>query len=335
MQITPQASLKNLNSFGVTASCRQLVQLDRPEDVERLLQLPGFTEQPYLLLGGGSNLLFTQDFAGTVIAVGLKGIEKIAEDEDAVFLQVAAGESWYGFVLYTLEAGYAGLENLSLIPGSVGAAPIQNIGAYGVELESVFHSLSAIDLESGRRREFTREDAHFGYRDSYFKSGAPFRYLIISVTFRLPKRPQWQLEYGGLARELDGQEITARSISDAVCRLRRSKLPNPSVLGNAGSFFKNPVVSDAQYQSLKQDNPQMPGFAAADGQMKIPAAWLIEQQGWKGKREGDAGVSEDHALVLVNYGKASGAELWQLAQQIRDSVSAAYGITLEPEPRVL
>jgi len=333
--IENNASLKSLNTFGVEAHCRYLVKLKEPEQIQAILTDSRLVDSPRLILGGGSNILFREDFPGTVILVKTRGTQLLGEDDTNYFVRAAAGKNWHEFVQFTIDQGWAGLENLSLIPGTVGAAPMQNIGAYGVELEEHFHELTAFDLTTGKTKSFDRAACKFGYRDSLFKRQRG-RYLITDVTFKLPKKPEWKLDYAGLREMLDeSKPLSARVISNAVCQLRKHKLPNPAITGNAGSFFKNPHVSAEQFQQLKADFPEIPGWPMSDHAIKVSAAWLIEQCGWKGKRHHDACVSEKHALVLVNYGRASGTEIWHLAEAIIHSVEEKFTITLQPEPLVL
>lgn len=338
MQIQENYSLKALNSFGVAIAARLFAELTTSEDIDALMQWRAdHPDIPCLLLGGGSNMLFRNDFDGLVISVQLAGREQVAEDSDAYYITAAAGENWHDFVRWTIDQGYAGLENLSLIPGTVGAAPMQNIGAYGVELADRMHSLEAIDLISGEHREFNVNDCQFAYRDSFFKSQQPDRWLITSVIFRLPKQPQWITAYAGVDKALAGQEPSARLISDVVIALRQSKLPDPTVIGNAGSFFKNPIIPREQWEALKARFEAIPGYPLAGDEalVKTSAAWLIDQCQWKAFREGDAGVYDKHALVLVNHGEASGAEIWAVAEQIQASVEKKFGVWLEAEPRVV
>ncbi len=338
MRVQENRSLRDLNTFGVDARARYHVVLEHPDEIAALGEDARWRDLPRLILGGGSNVLFIADFPGAVIQIGWTGWTRVDADADAYWVRAAAGHGWHALVRETIDAGYAGLENLSLIPGTVGAAPIQNIGAYGVELESRFHCLDAVDLCTGTQRCFDREDCAFGYRDSVFKHSEADRWLITSVTLRLPARAQWQTDYAGLREQLARQgtpPLSARTISDAVCALRRAKLPDPAELGNAGSFFKNPVVSDDLAAALRSQYPELKGFPVGNGTTKLPAAWLIEQCGWKGFRNGDAGVSGRHALVLVNHGNATGADLWRLAEAIRDSVAQRFGVSLEPEPRLI
>lgn len=334
MNVLENQSLQGLNTFGVAANSRYFTELHTQDDLADYAAWTQANAVPSLVLGGGSNLLFKNDFAGIVAKVGFAGKTLLDSDDHANFVQAAGGENWHEFVRWTIDQGYAGLENLSLIPGTVGAAPIQNIGAYGVELVDVFESLQAFDLQTGEVREFSKEACQFAYRDSFFKSQAYGRYIILSVTFRLPKKPTWKLNYAGVKDQLLG-EPTARAISDCIMAIRQSKLPDPAVIGNAGSFFKNPIIDKAIWGLLKADHEALPGWEQPNDQMKTSAAWLIDQAGWKGYRAGDAGIYENHALVLVNHAKASGADLWGVAQQVIASVHDKFGIALEPEPRVL
>ena len=337
MEILEQQSLRLFNTFGIDVKARYFVTLEKVSDITEFIREARFAGLPRLILGGGSNVVFRQDYPGVVLHVKFNGIELVEENHHDVFIRVAAGENWHDFVRTTIAWGYAGLENLSLIPGTVGAAPIQNIGAYGVEFCEVFYALEAVDLETGMTKIFNQQTARLGYRDSYFKSVAPNKFLIYSVTVRLPKRVRWRIDYQGLKGRLvgDDEPLSAERISDVICQLRREKLPDPGELGNAGSFFKNPWVSASDYDALKNKFPDLPGFKRHDGNYKLSAGWLIERCGWKGYRKGDVGVSSLHALVLVNYGHATGESIWQVAQDIMASVQARFGIALEIEPRVI
>ena len=338
MQIYDNHSLQSLNSFGVEISANCFTSLMCSADIESLLKWRADNPSvPCLLIGGGSNLLFRDNFPGLAVAVRLMGKQLVKEDENHWYIEAAAGENWHDFVRWTIDQGYAGLENLSLIPGTVGAAPMQNIGAYGVELTDRLHCLTAIDLLTGETREFTNTDCQFGYRDSFFKRQQADRWLISAVVFRLAKQPVWVTEYAGVDKALAGQAPSAKFISDVIIALRQSKLPDPALLGNAGSFFKNPILSHSDYRELKARFADIPGYPQRDGsdQTKTSAAWLIDQCGWKAHRVGDAGIYEKHALVLVNHGSASGQELWGLAEQIIQSVQDKFGIVLEAEPRVI
>ncbi len=336
MEITKNVSLKDLNTFGVSANTKYLSEISNLQDIEALYEWKSTNNLPALLLGGGSNLLFKNNFEGLVAKVCLMGKDIAEEDDEAVYVSAAGGENWHNFVRWTIDQGFTGLENLSLIPGCVGAAPIQNIGAYGVELSNTFHSLQAVNLDNGEILEFDKELCQFGYRESFFKSQALDKLLITSVTFRLPKKPEWHINYAGLREALDGEVLTADRISQAVIAERLRKLPDPKQIGNAGSFFKNPVMKVSDFESLKSDHEGLPGFPQShNAEVKTSAGWLIDQCGWKGHLNGDAGVSDKHALVLVNHGNATGSELWQVAEDIIGSVEDKFGITLEPEPRVI
>lgn len=335
MRITEQASLRLLNTFRVEARAALRIDLESEEDV---LALPPFDPGNDLVLGGGSNTLLVSGVPGTVYVNRIVGRALVGRDGGNVIIEVGAGEDWHQLVLWCLEQGLCGLENLSLIPGSVGAAPMQNIGAYGVELASVLDSVTAWDWHRQQWRSFTREECHFAYRDSRFKSGEPDRYLITSVRLVLPTAFVPQIAYPGLVEELNGVpsgELTPRLVSEAVIRIRRRKLPDPALIGNAGSFFKNPVLPGVDAESIRMANPGLPCWPAGEGRVKLSAAWLIEQCGLKGHANGAAAVSEQHALVLVNKGGASGLQLWRLACEVREKVEQAFGIRLDPEPRIV
>jgi len=332
--MTDSRSLQSLNTLGLPVKAREVHSLRHPGAVQDWREGARHMGLPRLVLGGGSNVVFTGDFPGSVGVVRIPGMEYLGADRDSHYVQAGSGENWHKLVQWTLAHDLPGLENLSLIPGSVGAAPMQNIGAYGVELADRFESLDAIDLESGERRLFTREECRFGYRDSRFKR-EPDRWLITRVLLKLPRHWEPVLDYAGLREHLAaGERPDAETVGRAVCEIRRSKLPDPTRLGNVGSFFKNPVVGDADMERLASSHPDLPRWDVEDGH-KLSAGWLIEQCGWKGKRQGAAGVHERHALVLVNHGGASGAEIWQLARDIRNSVADRFGIGLEPEPRIV
>jgi len=338
MQIYDNYPLQSLNSFGVSATAQKFTQLKSSDDIDALINWRNdYPETPCLIIGGGSNLLFRDHFKGMVAAVRLAGRELVNEDDDAYYISAAGGENWHEFVRWTIEQGYAGLENLSLIPGTVGAAPMQNIGAYGVELGDRLHTLIAIDLEAGARKVFSNTDCQFAYRDSFFKRQQSDRWLIESVTFRLPKQARWVTAYAGVEAALEGREPSARLISDLVIALRESKLPDPTIIGNAGSFFKNPILKIEKWNQLKEQFPNIPGYPQKNesGLIKTSAGWLIDECQWKAFRDGDAGIYEKHALVLVNHGQASGTELWSLAQKIIDSVNDRFDIALEAEPRII
>ena len=321
------------NSFGLEAYAERFIQIQSESDVEKVLQE---TATPRIL-GGGSNILFTQEIVeGLLMHNALKGIELIDEDSKSVWVKVAGGEIWHDLVRWCIERGYGGIENLSLIPGTVGAAPIQNIGAYGVELKDVFYTLEAVELVSGRILAFDKTACCFGYRDSVFKNEWKGRLLIRSLTLQLSKQPVFNSSYGAIKEILGEQPITLRSLSDAVINIRSSKLPDPKKIGNAGSFFKNPIIPTAQFEILQAQYPNLPSYPV-EGQsdmIKVPAGWLIEQAGWKGKQIGEVGVHARQALVLVNYGKGKGAEIWKLATEIQADILNKFGIALSTEVNI-
>jgi UDP-N-acetylmuramate dehydrogenase len=335
MNIKNNHSLKHYNSFGIDAKSRYFCQIENNQHIDALLEWQQHTETPLLLLGGGSNILFIADYNGMSAVMKTKGIRLIGEDNDYTYIKAAAGENWHHFVRWTVENGYAGLENLSLIPGTVGAAPMQNIGAYGVELADYLYQLDAIELSTGILHTFSQQECHFNYRDSFFKSTAFGHYLIQSITIKSPKKAHWKIEYAGIKEHLNGKTLNAKNISNSIIAVRQSKLPDPTQLGNAGSFFKNPLLNKTKWQALKQDHPALSGYPQKNGAIKISAAWLIDQCGWKGKQQGNAGVYKKHALVLVNHGGASGKEIWELANTIVNAVNDQFGILLEAEPRII
>ncbi len=332
------APLRALNTFGVTAQARQLCRIESLSDVPRALARIRDQEAGLpCVLGGGSNLLITGDIEQTVLQPALLGRRVVREVGTRVIVEAMAGESWDALVRWSLRIGVCGLENLALIPGTVGAAPIQNIGAYGVEQRDTFESLDAINLHTGRMRRFDAKDCAFAYRDSVFKQADGGAWLVLAVRYTLSREASLKLDDGEIRSELASCGIespTCLQVADAVSSIRRRKLPDPATLGNAGSFFKNPLVSTAQAAALKAREPHLPVWPAADS-VKLAAAWMIEQCGWKGYRDGDAGVHSQHALVLVNHGQASGAELLGLARRIQDSVEQRFGVRLEAEPVVV
>lgn len=327
--------LRDLNTFGIDAKAHVYLQISSVAMLADVYKDATLAALPRLILGGGSNLLLTRDFPGLVLHMRTTGIEIVSEDPDAYYVKASAGENWHRFVLWTLEQGLGGLENLSLIPGNVGAAPIQNIGAYGVEMKDRFHALTAFDFDTGEIFVLDREACRFGYRDSIFKHALRDRAVILDVTFALPKRWQPSMQYADVSQELASHGIdepTARDISEAVIAIRTRKLPDPAVIGNAGSFFKNPVVSKEQRDALAARYPQMVSYPQVNGSFKLAAGWLIDQSGWKGRTLGAAGVYEKQALVLVNRGGASGREIADLAKAIEADVMSRFGVMLEPEP---
>jgi UDP-N-acetylmuramate dehydrogenase len=337
MKHSRNASLKHLNSFSVEARAARIFELESRQDLHEFAAEHQFDPADDLILGGGSNILFARDVEGSVILNHVTGRRVINESGAGVLVEALAGENWHQLVLWSLDQGLSGIENLSLIPGLTGAAPMQNIGAYGVELSDVLDSVEALDLQTGRFREFTRKECQFTYRDSRFKSLDAGRYLITAVRLRLQRSFTPRLEYAGVAAELltaGVNQPTARQVSDAVIRIRQRKLPDPAIIGNAGSFFKNPLVGRQTADRLATKFENLPIHKQDDGSAKLSAAWMIDDCGWKGHREGDAGVSDQHALVLVNYGSASGRHLLDLANAIADSVHERFGVELIPEPRI-
>jgi UDP-N-acetylmuramate dehydrogenase len=336
--IQENISLKAYNTFGIDAKARFFCDIRTLADLQTVLSSSRFQGMPKLVLGEGSNILLTQDFPGLVLKIRLGGIQKTREDSEYVWINAGAGENWHQLVLYCLAHQYAGVENLSLIPGTVGAAPMQNIGAYGVELTQVFDHLTAIRISDGKAEVFQHADLHFGYRESIFKNQAKNIYIIADVTLRLNKKPQFHLDYGNLQHVLAEEPnvaLSIKKISDAVIKIRRQKLPDPKIIGNAGSFFKNPVIGGEEFRRLQAAHPEIPHYASENEHYKIPAAWLIEQCRWKGYRSGDVGVHQHHALVLVNYGNGSGQAIQQLAKAIQDSVREKFAVEILPEVNII
>ncbi|SDW00480.1 UDP-N-acetylmuramate dehydrogenase [Pseudomonas syringae] len=336
LQIRSAVSLKPFNTFGVDVQARLFAEAHSDLDIREALAYCAGHDLPLLVIGGGSNLLLSADVQALVLRVASRGIRIVREDCIESIVEAEAGEPWHPFVQSCLELGLAGLENLSLIPGTVGAAPMQNIGAYGVEIKDVFHSLTALDRETGELHEFSLEDCAFGYRDSVFKHQVA-RWLILRVRFRLTREANLHLEYGPVRQRLNELGIdkpTPFDVSRAICAIRSEKLPDPAVLGNAGSFFKNPVVSADLHATIKHEHPGVVGYPQSDGRVKLAAGWLIEQAGWKGYRDGDAGVHTLQSLVLVNYGQATGLQLLELARRIQADIAERFGVTLEMEPNL-
>lgn len=337
-RLQANVSLLPFNTFGMDVKAKFMIDIEQELDVQELIVDHFHSNYPLLVLGGGSNLLFTKDFEGVILRNQIKGIEVVEEDEQHIWIKVGAGEVWHELVLHCLSKDWGGIENLSLIPGSVGAAPIQNIGAYGVELQEVFHSLEAIDLVTGHRHTFDKETCEFGYRDSVFKRAWKNRYLITRVVICLQKPPhQLNTSYGSILSELEasGASASIQSISKVVCAIRQRKLPDPQTIGNAGSFFKNPIVSAGDFELLKKTYRDIPFYPQEDGNIKIPAAWLIQTAGWKGKRRGTHGVHPHQALVLVNYGGAEGQDIFQLSEEIKTAIRDQFGISLDREVNIL
>lgn len=331
-----RVSLKPFNTFGIDVKARYLALAHDDDEIRQALAVAAQRQLPVLVVGGGSNLLLTRDVDALVLHMASRGRRILSDDGERVVIEAEAGEPWHPFVQWSLAQGLCGLENLSLIPGTVGAAPMQNVGAYGVEIKDVFAGLTALDRETGQLRDFTLNECAFAYRDSVFKRN-PGRWLILRVRFVLSRTLRAHLDYGPVRQRLQEQgvqEVTAQAISDAICSIRREKLPDPAELGNAGSFFKNPVVSVQLAESIRARYPSMVAYPQSEGQVKLAAGWLIEQAGWKGYREGDAGVHRLQSLVLVNYGQASGAQLHALAQRIQADILERFGVELEMEPNL-
>jgi UDP-N-acetylmuramate dehydrogenase len=342
--ITPllesNVSLRPYNTFGIDAKARLFARFTSVEELRALLALPEVQQAERLILGGGSNLLFTKDFNGVVLKNEIRELEVIGQDEasNTALVRAGAGESWHELVEYALRQQLSGIENLSLIPGTVGAAPLQNIGAYGAELQDTFDHLEALETKTGHLRTFTREECGFGYRESVFKGPLINQYIVTSVVLRLHRQHQLNVTYGAIRTTLEEMGLegdpTPADVSEAVMRIRRSKLPDPAEIGNAGSFFKNPELSQRKYDELKANYPDLPGYPVPGG-VKVPAAWLIEQCGWKGQRRGAHGVHDRQALVLVNHGGAEGADIHALSQEIIASVREKFGVELHPEVNII
>ena len=338
MVIQENYPLKNLNTFGINAEARYFIALSSIDEIQEIIAEKIFKNNKKLILGGGSNLLFCKNFDGIILKNNLKGIKSIKEDADYYYIKAGAGEVWHDLVMHCINNNYGGVENLSLIPGNVGASPMQNIGAYGVEIKDCFYELDAINIADNTIHTFNKARCKFGYRESVFKQELMNQFIIISVTYKLLKTPIFNTQYGAIEKELEEmgvKELSIKSISKAVCNIRSSKLPNPKEIGNAGSFFKNPEISRNKYEILKNKFPSIVGYDLENGNVKLAAAWLIEQCGWKGKTFGDAGVHKLQALVLVNYGNAIGKEIYDLSQKILESVFTKYEIILEREVNII
>ncbi|MBL7851011.1 MAG: UDP-N-acetylmuramate dehydrogenase [Cyclobacteriaceae bacterium] len=339
IELKEHTPLLHLNTFGVDVRARYFAEVADTASLEELRMLPVMRDQPRLILGGGSNILFTRDFQGLVIHNTMKGMRIVAEESDYVHVEAASGENWHGLVLYCLDRNWGGLENLSLIPGTTGAAPIQNIGAYGVEIKQVIECVDGIDLSSGQHRRLTPDECQFGYRESVFKHALREKFFISSITLRLTKKNhRLDTQYGAIREVLEQRRITSptpRDVSDAVIAIRRSKLPDPAVVGNAGSFFKNPTVTAKVAESIRGEYPSMPSYPTENQYVKIPAGWLIEQCGWRGKKVGRVGVHPQQALVIVNYGGGTGAEIVALSEEIRASVRKKFQVELMTEVNIV
>jgi len=337
MEITSHYPLKNHNTFGISAYAEEFVQVHTAEELAEVLREN--KNKKLFLLGGGSNMLLTKDIEALVIHVDLKGREVVWQDEEHAHVRAMAGENWHEFVLYCIDNNFGGLENLSLIPGNVGTTPIQNIGAYGTEIKDTFVSCEAMDIATQETKTFTLEECEFAYRESIFKGRLKDRYVIVSVTFKLTKaHHKINTSYGDIAAELTKNNITVptiKDVSNAVTAIRRSKLPDPKELGNSGSFFKNPIITIEEFEKAYLQHPTMPHYTLNDTQVKVPAGWLIEQSGFKGSRFGDAGVHARQALVLVNYGNATGQEILNLSKKIQEMVFENFGIRIEAEVNII
>ena len=337
MNIQTNFSLKKYNTFGIEAKAKQFVAVATIEDLKTLLQENIL--QPKFILGGGSNMLLTEDIQALVIHIDLKGKKILKETDNFVWVESMAGENWHIFVLWTIDQNFGGLENMSLIPGNVGATPIQNIGAYGTEIKDTFVSCEAMNIATQEMIIFTKEECHFGYRESVFKHKAKDQFIITSVIFKLTKHNhKINTSYGDITKELENQNIatpTLRDVSNAVTAIRQSKLPDPKELGNSGSFFKNPIISKAQYNTIHALHPDMPHYVVSETEVKVPAGWLIERAGFKGKRFGDAGIHKNQALVLVNYGNATGQEILNVSRTIQATILKEFGILIETEVNVI
>lgn len=336
--IQEHVNLLPYNTFKIAANARYFASINSVAELHALMDTPVYKHEKHLILGGGSNVLLTGDFEGLVIKINLKGIETVWEDDSTIVLKVGAGEAWHDFVMFCVTNKYGGVENMSLIPGTMGAAPMQNIGAYGVEVKDVIKTVEAVDVNNGDVRVFSNRECEFGYRESVFKHKLKGKYFISSVTLTLTKKNHvLNTSYGAIQQTLDQHNTTVsvKAISDAVISIRQQKLPDPKVVGNAGSFFKNPTINQSQYELLKKQYPEIPGYFSENQHVKVPAGWLIEQCGWKGKTFDGIGVHPHQALVLVNYGSGTGEKIWKLAQDVLTSVKQKFSIDLQPEVNII
>ncbi len=337
MQPLPDFSLKNFNTFGIDAKARQFVAVHSLDELRSVLETHRLENK--FILGGGSNMLLTKDIDALVIHVDLKGKKVLSEEQNHVLVEAQAGENWHEFVLWAISQNFGGLENMSLIPGNVGTTPIQNIGAYGAEIKDTFVSCDAMNIETQQTRTFSKDECEFGYRESIFKNAEKNKYIITSVVFRLTKKDhKINTGYGDIIKQLAANSVenpTIKDVSDAVIAIRKSKLPDPKELGNSGSFFKNPIVAKSIYEKAHANYPEMPHYVVSGTEVKVPAGWLIEQAGFKGKRFGDAGIHKNQALVLVNYGNATGAEILAVSKMVQQAVLEKFGIAIEAEVNVI
>ena len=337
MELLNNFSLRNFNTFGIEAKAKQFVAVQSIQDLRTILEENKSNKK--FILGGGSNMLLTKDIEALVIHVDLKGKKVVKEDEDFVWVESQAGENWHEFVLWTIDQNFGGLENMSLIPGNVGTTPVQNIGAYGTEIKDTFVSCEAMAIENQETKTFTNQECHFGYRESIFKNEAKDQYIITSVIFKLTKRNhKINTSYGDIMGELTNNNIinpTLKDVSNAVIAIRKSKLPDPKELGNSGSFFKNPILLKSDFEKIHQKFPEMKYYEVSETEVKVPAGWLIEQAGLKGKRFGNAGIHKNQALVLVNYGGATGKEILEVSKHVQETVSKTFGIAIEAEVNII
>lgn len=338
LKISENYQLKRLNTFGISAKAKFFVECVTNAEILDVIRQKSISLKKLLILNGGSNILFTGDFNGLILKISTNGIKKIRENDDHVWIRAQAGVNWHNLVTYCLNRELGGLENLSLIPGNAGAAPIQNIGAYGAEQKDVFAELEAVNLQTGAVKVFDKAACDFGYRDSIFKHNLKGKWVVISVTYCLSKKPIINTTYGAIGRELEQmglKDVKVKDVGEAVCRIRKRKLPDPQKTGNAGSFFKNPIIGQEQFQCLQQKYPDLVFFPVDKNRYKLAAGWMIDKLGWKGYRKGDAGVCETQALVLVNHGSASGQEILSLANKICKSVKNKFGVDLQPEVNIV
>lgn len=336
MEIQENASLKAYNSFGIDAKAKLLSSISTTEQALEVLNQ--HKSENLLILGGGSNILFTKDFDGLVLRNCIYGTNILQESDEEVIVKFGAGESWHSAVMYCIKRGFSGIENLSLIPGNCGAAPMQNIGAYGVEIKHVFQSLEALHIQSGEIRTFSNTECAFGYRESIFKNKVKGEYLILNISLKLSKQPKFNISYGAIGQQLEKmgvEKLSIKAISDAVIHIRQSKLPDPKEIGNAGSFFKNPIIAKELLNEIQKSYPDVVNYPVDDEQVKLAAGWLIDQAGWKGYKKEDFGVHKNQALVLVNYGAAKGAQIYKLSEEILQSVKEKYNVDLEREVNII
>ena len=338
MKINKNISLKSYNTFGIDVKAKFFSEIYDESQLKEILSFEEYKLLPKLILGGGSNVLLTKDFDGLVLKISIPGIEIVSENDEMVIVRAGAGEIWHKLVLFCVEKNYGGIENLSLIPGTVGAAPMQNIGAYGQELKAVFDNLNGVYIDDSQSAIYKKDECKFAYRDSIFKNELKDKFIITYVTIRLSKNPVINTSYGNLKSELDKlgyNHIGIKEVSEVISKIRQSKLPDPAVIGNAGSFFKNPEVSEEKFNQLKENFNEIIGFKLGNGKVKVPAGWLIESCGWKGKKVGNTGSHAKQSLVLVNYGNATGEEVLNLAKEIKKSVLNKFGIELKEEVNII